>query len=172
MEPVTAAWLGDGKTMLIQGHEPGRPDRLFVKRPEDATPRPVTPEGVFVGSFAASPEGAWVAVHETPRIRCYPVAGGEPKDVPGYDGHDVLLGWSGDGRTLYLRRDPDALAAPARLFRLDAQSGRQTPWMELGPSDRTALLFVSPVRLARDGQGYVYRCARTLHDLYLIDGLK
>jgi dipeptidyl aminopeptidase/acylaminoacyl peptidase len=172
VEPVTAEWLGDGRTLLIQGHEPGRPDRLFVKRPEDATPRPVTPEGVFVGSFAASPEGAWVAVHETPRIRCYPVAGGEPREVPGYDGHDVLLGWSGDGRTLYLRRDPDALAAPARLFRLDVQSGRQTPWMELGPPDRTALMWVSPVRLARDGQAYVYRCARTPHDLYIVDGLK
>ena len=172
VEPVTAAWLGDGKTLLIQGREPGQLERLFVKRPEDATPRPVTPEGVPVGSFAASPDGAWVAVHETSRIRCYPVAGGKPRDVPGYDGHDQLLGWSSDGRTLYLRRDPDALAAPARLFRLDVQSGRQTPWMELGPSDRTALMWVSPVRLARDGQAYVYRCARTPHDLYIVDGLK
>jgi len=111
VEPVTAAWFGDGATVLVQGHEPGRPDRLFVKRPGDALPRPVTPEGNLVGSFATSPDGTWVAVHETPRIRCYPVAGGEPRDVPGYEGQDLLLGWSSDGRFLYLQRDPDALAA-------------------------------------------------------------
>ena len=33
-------------------------------------------------------------------------------------------------------------------------------------------MWVSPVRLARDGQAYVYRCARTPHDLYIVDGLK
>jgi Tol biopolymer transport system component len=110
-----------------------------VKRPADATPRPLTPEGAFVGSFAGSPDGAWVAVHENARIRYHPVAGGEPRDVPGYEGQDLLLGWSSDGRFLYLRRDPDALAAPAQLFRLDLQTGEQTPWMELLPPERIGM---------------------------------
>ena len=172
VEPASAAWFSDGVTVLILGHEPGRPNRLFVKRPTDTTPRPVTPEGTPVGSFAASPDGAWVAVHETSRLRCYPVAGGEPRDVPAYEGHDVLLGWGDGGRTLYLRRDPDALAAPARVFRLDVQSGRQTPWKELLPPDRVALMFVNQVHLAREGQAWVYRYVRNLHDLYIVDGLK
>jgi dipeptidyl aminopeptidase/acylaminoacyl peptidase len=172
VEPVTATWFGDGVTVLILGHAPGRPDRLFVKRAVDAMPRAVTPESARVGSFAASPDGAWVAVHETPRIRCYPVAGGEPREVPGYEGQDLLLGWSGDGRFLYLRRDPDALAAPAQLFRLDVQNGRQTPWMELLPPDRVGLMNVMSVRLASNGQAYVYRQNQTLHDLYIVDGLK
>jgi hypothetical protein len=100
------------------------------------------------------------------------VAGGEPRDVPGYEEQDLLLGWSGDGRFLYLRRDPDALAAPAQLFRLDVQNGRETPWMELAPPDRIGLMHVSSVHLARDGQAYVYRYAPALHDLYIVDGLK
>jgi eukaryotic-like serine/threonine-protein kinase len=184
VEPVAASWFRDGVTVLIRGHEPGRPDRLFVKRPGDAAPRPLTPEGNLlrsfasspegrlVGSFAASPDGAWVAVHEPSRIRCYPVAGGEPRDVPGYDGQDLLLGWSSDGRFLYLRRDPDALAAPAQLFRLDVQTGRQSPWMELLPPERQGLMFVHQVRLALDGQAYAYFYARNLHNLYIVDGLK
>ena len=172
VEPVTAAWFSDGATLLIQGHEPGRPDRLFVKHPGDPVPRPVTPEGNVVGSFAVSPDGAWVAVHETPRIRSYPVSGGEPRDVPGYEGQDLLLGWSSDGRFLYLQRDPDALAAPAQLFRLDVQNGQQTPWMELLPPDRVGLMIVMSVRLASDGQAYVYRQNQVLHDLYIVDGLK
>ena len=44
--------------------------------------------------------------------------------------------------------------------------------MELGPSDRTALMFVNQVRLARDGQAYAYHHVRSLHDLYIVDGLK
>jgi hypothetical protein len=125
-----------------------------------------------VGSLAVSPDGAWVAAHETPRIRCYPVAGGEPRDVPGYEGQDLRLAWSSDGRFLYLRRDPDALAAPAQLFRLDVQTGQQTPWMELLPPERVGLMFVRQVRLVLDGQAYVYRYVRSLHDLYIVDGLK
>jgi serine/threonine protein kinase len=184
VEPVVASWFRDGVSVLIRGHEPGRPDRLFVKRPGDAVPRPLTPEGdllrsfasspegSLVGSFAASPDGAWVAVHEPPRIRCYPVAGGEPRDVPGYEGQDLLLGWSSDGQFLHLRRDPDALAAPAQLFRLDVQTGRQTPWMELLPPERQGLMFVHQVRLALDGQAYAYRYVRKLHNLYIVDGLR
>jgi serine/threonine protein kinase len=184
VEPIAASWLRDGVSVLIRGHEPGRPDRLFIKRPGDTAPRPLTPEGSFVssfalepesnlvGSFAASPDGAWVAVHEPPRIRCYPVAGGEPRDVPGYEGQDLLLGWSSDGRFLYLRRDLDAFAAPAQLFRLDVQTGQQTPWMELLPPERIGLMFVHQVRLALDGQAYAYRYVRNLHNLYIVDGLK
>ncbi len=173
VEPVTAAWLGDGATVLIQGHEPGRPDRLFVKRPGDAMPRPVTPEGNLVGSFAVSPDGAWVAVHETPRIRCYPVAGGEPRDVPGYEGQDLLLGWSSDGRSLYLRRDPDALAAPAQLFRLDVQNGQQTPWMELRPARSGRPHGRHGRSVSRvTGRRMCTAHNRNLHDLYIVDGLK
>ena len=172
VEPLSAAWLRDGASLLIHGHEPGRPNRLFVKRPADGVPRPVTPEGGFVGSFATSPDGAWVAVHESPRIRCYPVVGGEPRDVPGYEGQDLLLGWSSDGRFLYLQRDPDAFAAPAQLLRLDVQTGQQTPWVQLLPPERIGLMFVHQVRLAADGRAYVYRYVRNLHDLHIVDGLK
>jgi hypothetical protein len=77
-----------------------------------------------------------------------------------------------DGKFLYLRRDPGALAAPARLFRLDVQNGQQTPWMELIPPDRIGLTVVMSVRLACDGQAYAYRQNQTLHDLYIVDGLK
>jgi eukaryotic-like serine/threonine-protein kinase len=83
-----------------------------------------------------------------------------------------VVGWSAEGRFLYLRRDPDALGAPAQLFRLDVQSGRETPWMELVPPDRVALMYIWGARLARDGQAYAYAYIRNLHDLYIVDGLK
>jgi len=44
--------------------------------------------------------------------------------------------------------------------------------MELLPPDRVGLMIVMQVRLASDGQAYVYRQNQTLHDLYIVDGLK
>lgn len=60
----------------------------------------------------------------------------------------------------------------------DGDAGRvianldRKPWKQLSPADPAGVTQISGVRIAADESTYVYNVARTLHDLYLVEGLK
>ncbi len=141
-------------------------------------PRAMTPEGIpfgmedLVGS-KVSPDGRFVVARSpagsSPRYAFFPTAGGAPVSIPGIGEADLPVRWSGDGRFLFVRGDPSKL--PARLERLDLQTGSRQPWKELRPPDSTGVSSIGPVVLAPDGGAYFYGIERGLSTLYLVEGL-
>ena len=77
-------------------------------------------------------------------------------------------GWDAAGRVLYVYR-PGEL--PARISRLDVETGARKPWMELMPGDPTGITFIRAPHFSRDESAYAYSYARTLSKLYLVKGL-
>jgi hypothetical protein len=175
VEPDNARWFPDGRTLLVSGREDGRPRRLFVV--EDGMPRPLSPAGHDLSglqffNMRVSPDGRQVAVHDGWRLTLYPVSGGPPQVVAHYEGADELIGWTSDGRALILRWNLQACLAPARLFRLDLESGK-TSWIrDIGPTDRVGLLVVGNPVIARGGDAYAYFSQPILNNLFLVDGLE
>jgi eukaryotic-like serine/threonine-protein kinase len=169
-----AWWLGDEKRLLLAAQEAGRPRRLFIQVLPDGEPRPVTPEGVTTWSNTISPDGEWVAARRFEPgagFSLYPVAGGEPRAIPGLQPRETPLRWSGDGRSLFVRlADPNPL--PLRVVKLDLQTGRREPWLTLTPPDPAGVSGIPYIDLSADGRGYVYSYPRTLGDLYLAEGLR
>jgi serine/threonine protein kinase len=161
-----ADWFPDGSHLLVAGHVPGHEFRDYVVDLTGKNARPLTPEGV-AGS-RISPDGKWLingkGSPDGPRTRwIYPVAGGEPRRVPG-ETPGYPLQWDADGRSVYLgRRDG--------LDKLDLATGRSEPWREFRPADPTGVIGVLPWLVTPDGKSYVYSYNRVLSDLYLVDGL-
>ncbi len=176
LEMLRSAWLfPDGKRMLILGKRAGELPRFFVADIEAPKLRPVTPPGYdgFFGNRPISPDGSrFFAIHGDPgsmSFQIFPIDGGPPKDLAGAEQQDVISGWSGDGRSIFVYRRNQL---PIPVYRLDVESGRRELWKELSPSDPAGVEGGYGLVVARDGRAYAYDFDRALSTLYLVKGVR
>ena len=165
-----AAWLPDGKRILLSGNETGHGARLYVLDLEDTKPQPITPEGIDVLTFSLSPGGrAVAAVGPDGKGYFYPIPAGEPRPIKGLGDGEVPVGWTADSKGLYVYRPSDL---PAKVYQLNIDTGQRTLWKQLMPPDPAGVEYVGPILPTPDGKAYVYGYRRMLSDLYVVDGLK
>jgi Tol biopolymer transport system component len=162
----------DGRRLLLWATEPGRPGRIFVQDIDSGKPHPLTPEGYgFAGGRAISPDGSTaLVVGPDDRIALLSLAEGQPpRPVPGAAAGETPLGWTADGRSIYVGMPS---MWPARIDVLGVATGARHPWKEIVPPDPAGVLAVYPVLITPDGASYVYSYRRVLDELYLVTGLK
>jgi len=165
-----AHWFPDGKRILFSGNEPGKGVRLYVYEPASGKSQAITPEGVNGTAFVVSPDSQWVAgIGPDHKGYLYPLAGGEPRVIPGLNPGEQPTTWSSDGRSLYVYQ-PGEL--PARVDRLDVQTGQRSLWKQLMPSDPAGVETIGPILMTPDAKTRVFGYHRMLADLYLVEGLK
>jgi serine/threonine protein kinase len=165
-----AKWLPDGRRFLFTGKEPGHAARIYRQDSAEGKPVPMSPEGIDPLALVLSPDGQQVvSVGPDEKAYFYPVAGGEPKAVPGLEVGDQPIQWSDDAKTIYFYRPGDL---PAKVYRVDLSTGHKALWKELMPSDSAGVSRIGPILLTPDGKSCLYGYHRILSDLYLVEGLK
>jgi len=166
-----ASWFRDGKRVLVWGQARGGKTGIFVVDPEGHEPRRIAPEGyeLVSGGNAVSPDGRLVVARspENQIVLC-PVDGGQPRPVPGLSGLFVPVQWAADGKGFYVFRLGEI---PAKVEKIDVESGRATLWKELAPPD-TAGVALRAVAMTPDGKYYAYSCQQYLTTLYLVENLE
>jgi len=166
---VQYEWAGytpDGSRVVFVGGERDRNLRVFVGDPAGGRPRPVTPEGLIITRDLVSPDSETVVGPCRPLVFClYPLAGGEPRPIPGIEGF-VPVAWTADGRALLVRTREARV--PLELLRLDLATGRRTPWRTLRPPDMAGLTGPGTVALSRDGRALAHSYSTRLSDLFLV----
>ena len=95
--------------------------------------------------------------------------GGEPRPISGIAEGEVPIQWTADGRSLYVRRWDEM---PARVFRLDLETGRRELWKQIMPADHTGVVQIRGILPTPDGRAYAYSYLRVLSELYVVEGLK
>ncbi|MEX0881195.1 MAG: protein kinase [Thermoanaerobaculia bacterium] len=165
-----AAWFPDGKRILLTASEAGRGVRLWVLDSADAKPRALSPPGYRAPSRCVSPDGRFAAVVGPDQRRyLYPLSGGEPTPIPGVEADETTMGWTPDGKSLYVYKRG---TYPARIFRLELATSKRELWKELTPPDPAGISNVAPPAIADDGKTYAYSYNRILSDLFVAVGLK
>jgi hypothetical protein len=167
---LAGKFMPGDKQIVFIGFEPGKKSRTYVQELAGGQPRPVTPEGVV--GVNVSPDRAWVSARDANGdARLYPIAGGDPKPIPGL-GAETLIRWTPDGRAIFVgQKDP--VSGAVQVSKLDLQTGRRTPVREITPiSSSVPNGGVGPIFLTPDGGSYVYGYGVTLADLYLVRRLK
>jgi eukaryotic-like serine/threonine-protein kinase len=163
-------WFPDGKRVLFSGNEPGKGVRLYVSDVASGKSEPITQEGVNGTAFVISPDSQWVAgIGPDQKGYLFPVAGGEPRLIPGLNPGEQPITFSSDSRSLYVYQ-PGEL--PALVNRLDLQTGQRTLWRQLMPSDPAGVETIGPILMTPDAKTCVFGYHRMLADLYLVEGLK
>jgi Tol biopolymer transport system component len=164
-----AIWFPDGKRVAFLGREPGHEWRCYMQSIEGGPPRPITPEGTTEG-ILISPDGRLVMAPDAQSHESfYPVDGGAPKPIPHLESGDGIIGWSSDGRSLYLAPTEEM---PIRVHRFDPSTGRKELLKEVMPADRAGIFWNNAIFMTPDGKGYAYSVYRVLSDLYVVEGLK
>jgi Tol biopolymer transport system component len=165
-----ARWFPDGKRILIAGIEPNHGLRLYVQDIDSDKFEAVSPEGTDGSAYALSPDGTAVAaMGPDAKPYLFPIPAGDSRPIKGLLPGEVPVGWSADGRSLYIYKGGEL---PAKVYRLDIASGNRTLWKQLMPPDPAGVEFVGPVLPTPDGSSYVYGYRRLLSDLYLVEGLQ
>jgi WD40 repeat protein len=169
--PFAAVFVPDGRIIVLHS-APGEPLLFSVVGPEGGQPRNILSPGVGAPYVALSPDSRLVAYSTKERqVTVVPIAGGPPRRVPGaiLEPNENLLQWSADGRYLFTVRNDDL---PARIWRLDIETGKKTLWKEVQPANAAGLVSLFYFAMARDGRSYAYSYNRVdSSDLYIVDGL-
>ena len=162
---VTAQWFRDGKSVLINGNEPGRGTRFYVQE-IGGGPKPITPEGTRDGWL--STDGKLVLARDREgKYSIYSIAGGEPQPVTGLADSDVVAQWNADGRSVLVYRRSEI---PCRLERVDLAAGKRTLFKEFAPADRTGLLSMREVFVTDDLRSYAYTAYYQVSSLFVSQG--
>ena len=169
-----ATWLPDSKSILFAGERAGpRRAALRAERSTGASPARSRPresrrrsrDSPSLPTASSSPRSV-----RTARRMLFPVDGGvaAPDCRDSIDG-EYPLRFSPDGRSLYVWKRGDV---PARVYRVDLETGRREVWKELLPADPAGVERISNVLVTPDGKGYAYCYARLLSDLFVVEGLR
>jgi eukaryotic-like serine/threonine-protein kinase len=167
-----AAWFPDSKQFVVAASAPGHGTRLYVQALDGGKPRPISPEGIRAGlpGIAVSPDGKWVAVLGPDRkATLYSAADGAARPVAGAAEDEFPVRFGADGKSLYTWKRGEL---PARVVRVDLESGRREVWKELMPLDPAGVERISNVVVAPEAHAYAYAFARVLSDLFVVEGLK
>lgn len=124
----------------------------------------ISPDALFFGVIAVSPDGRQVAaVGPSRRITIYPTAGGPPVALTATVPGDQPIRFGADG-ALYYFSFP---TLPTRIYRLDLGTGEKTLAREVAPYDRAGIIFAAPRVLTPDGRHYCYQYVQVASTLYL-----
>ena len=169
-EVENASFLPDGKGIFVHGSEKGRPMRHWVVEPP-APPRPVSPETLLGTAGLLSPDGrsavCWSA--DTSVLGILPLEGGPVRPLVGTE-YDDPLGWTPDGRALYVRPSP---GQGREIYTLDVTTLARKRWKTLTPPDSASIPSLPDLAFAPDGSAYAYTYQRVLtSDLYVVEGLR
>jgi serine/threonine protein kinase len=163
------AFFPDGERFVFEGTAPGQGTRLYVQSLSGGAARAISAEGINATRHFVSPDGQWVsAVGPDSRIRLYPTAGGEAREVPSSKPDDYPAGWTGDSRGLYVSRQ----GIPCPVDLIDVATGKRTPLRQLGGPDAAGVTSFGPARVTPDGRTIVIGQQRVLSTLYRIRNLK
>jgi len=168
----TADWFADSHRFVFAASEKGHEPRLYIQDIRGGEPRAISGEGLNLrfGRSLSLDQKYVAAIDGEEKIQIVDVEGGSSRPAPGTEPGELPAGWTADGRSLYIYR-PDA-GAPTKVYLVDATSGQRTLWKEILPADPAGTYGIGGLAVNPDGKSYVYTLARTLSDLYLVEGLK
>jgi Tol biopolymer transport system component len=170
MDPINADFLPDGKQIVYTATQAGQGTRLYLRDVSGGKSRALTPEGYSLFRGTITPDSKAVVVRGPDRrIYLYPLAGGEPRALPGLQDLHRPARFSPDGRFLYIQEDQ---TIPMRVDRYDMATGRLELWKELMVADAAGLNSISRFVITPDAKTYAYSYLRVLSYLQLVDGMK
>jgi hypothetical protein len=162
-----ARWFPDNHRILFNARTPGGRARSYVTDRSGAAPRALTPEDTL--ALSISSDGTRVAAVNKQGISIWPVAGGDPRLVPGSQPGDRPVAWSGDGASLWLFQRGQV---PAQIYQLELATGQRVLRKKLIPPDPAGVYSIDNFQITPSGDAYFYSYRRVISELYMVTGAR
>ena len=174
LNPVLALLEPDGRSVTVLSPSPGKnsEEAYRVDIEGHAPPKRLDLPGINWDAHGAETEDGSLLAYSTTdrRLLIGPPPSGPWREIPGarLTPREYITVFSPDRRFLETQTGSDV---PARLFRIDVNTGARTLWKEVQPDDRAGIVGISEVHFTRDQEGLAYTYARMeSSDLYVVDG--
>ncbi len=99
-----------------------------------------------------------------------PLSGGEPERIRGMAVGERVLGWSADGRAVFVR--PELSILPVTITRLDLKSGSRKQILAFTPPDPEGHIQTRGVYVNPDASAFAFTYEKKLSELFLVEGLR
>jgi hypothetical protein len=171
---IAARFFSDGKRIVYDASDGGRPARAWLQDLNSSTPRPITPEGVM--ALMPSPDDHWLVAGQPAGTNAFinaslvSVENGEPKKIQGLKADETVLGWTRDGQ-LYISSPANGERNAIRVDRLNPHTGQRIVWRELRMPPIGGV-FPDPPIITPDGSSYGFDYRLRLSDLYTVTGVR
>ena len=165
-----ARWSPDAKRIVFAGYESGHGSRCYAQSIEGGDPRAFTPDGIVFCSV--SPNGLVLALAEDHRALLYASISAEKPDKEfRLEASEWPVGWSPDGKFLYLARVGQT---PVTITRFEVASEHRQEWKQVVPpiEQENMEMKCEDVVITPDGKYYAYTYMYHASDLYLVQGLR
>ncbi|HEU5311712.1 MAG TPA: hypothetical protein VFV24_09695, partial [Candidatus Eisenbacteria bacterium] len=164
-------WLRGSDALVLVANEPGEGRRLYRMDLGSGAIRRLHDTVLGGYSLAISPDGALgLARRADGLLTLFPMDGAPERPFPELDSRYRPVGWAGDSRSFYVLLTN---SLPGEVFRVDAATGAMEPWLTIEPRYRAGVDGgINSLRIARDGERYVYNYMRTDSVLYHARGLR
>jgi serine/threonine protein kinase/Tol biopolymer transport system component len=164
---AASLYLPDGKSILTIATEGDAKMRTYQVPVDGSAPRPFGPADFL--ARAVSPDGKLAVGGIPPRRVIVDAASGQVvKELTNVTGGERMVQWSADGKALYLFV-PKGLQGD--VVRMEIESGKRQTIYTLTPGDLSGTGGIGGVRITPDGKYYTFTVARTLSDLFTVEGL-
>ncbi|MGE5176924.1 MAG: protein kinase domain-containing protein [Hyphomicrobiales bacterium] len=173
-----AWWLDDGREVFVLGRDATNRRHLFrIDLETEARTEiglPLLDEQSIstsrAGALTISRDGATAVVRDDQEVtHVVRFSDGSARRLAGVEPDEIAWTFTDDGRGVFVipRR-----GHPWTVHRVDLESGERTPVATLSPVESGGILAVFSLRVALDGEAYVYSYNRVLSELYVVRGLR
>jgi eukaryotic-like serine/threonine-protein kinase len=160
------SWLPDSRRVLLVGRAGDRPPRTYVARVDGGAPEPLTPEGVT--GVLVSPDGSRLLVRrQAANWMVFQMADGKMTAAEGLSGLSPIV-WSDAANVVYAR----AGDIPARIYRVNLESGKREEWRQLKPADPAGAMAIQHVQVTPSGNAMAYTYFQFDARLIVAEGLR
>ena len=163
-----ARFLPNGQRIVLNGDDEGHAARCYAVDVQTGVAKAVTPEGYLCGPVSPDSRSV-IGRGPSNSMAVFPLAGGQPKELPRPTDNFVPIQWSDDGTYLFAYH---AGEFPSVVYKVEMSTGKETAVQELKPQVPAGVVMIAPVVASRDGKRFAYSYNQTLSVLYLVDGLK
>jgi len=159
-------FFADGQRVLLCGTDKSGASRCYQQNVAGGPPTPVTPSGVDAAKLA--PDDVTLLYRDGNGSFWLTSLGSSaaPRHAPGLTPADRAVGFSKDGRAIFVQA---GTTIPIRVDRIDLLTGARTSAANLAPSDRSGIMTLRLDQWADDGRVYTYRVSRTLSTLFVVE---
>jgi len=171
-----AGWHPDGRRVVFVGGPQGHAFSTYIQDAAGGAPTLLdvdlgsVPVGFDNMRLLVSPDGKWFTAGAGPPT-LLPLEGGQPRRLPNLGSTDIPIGWTADGRGLFVSRS-GSIEGAVQIVRVDVANGAIKPVREIVPNDLVGLKQRPLCLVSPDGRTIVYVTKRYLTDLYLVEGLR